>query len=211
MIETPFTTGKLYRQDELGEAAVQRANWRYAAFCAFGLAGLLILLVFYLVVLLGRKPLGDPIEVRSDSGDVRIVKERWADYVPPSTAYVKQLKTDILILRTVTLDKPNMKQFHREARDRMTLQGKKQYDQWLKERKPFDQPEPVIVEIIGTPLHDGELTWDVRWRETTYGHTVDPTYWRGRFTFVKAVPQNEAERNATPLGLFLDNWAWSKE
>jgi type IV secretory pathway TrbF-like protein len=208
MIDTPFTTGKAYRDDELGEAAVQRANWRYAFFGALGLAALLTLLLFYTVSLPRKVPV--PIVVYNDSGDVRVVQEAWHTFVPPSTAYVAQLRKDIVILRTITLDKEAMRQQHVEARTRMTLQGKKQYNQYEKDRKPFDQKEPVTVDILSS-LPDSGLTWDVRWRETTYSHKVEIEHWRGRFTFVKAVPQNDAERYATPLGLFLDSWAWSKE
>ena len=60
-------------------------------------------------------------------------------------------------------------------------------------------------------LHDGGLTWDVRWRETIYTHKMDIETWRGKFTFTRAKPQNDEELYATPLGLFLDNWSWSKE
>jgi type IV secretory pathway TrbF-like protein len=209
MIDTPYLTGKQYRDDELGEAAVQRANWRYCAFGAMGVSGLLVLLLFY-AISLPRKVLV-PFTVNEGSGDVRIVQQDFAKYAPPRTVYINQLRDDMTILRTVTTDKEDMRRQHVKARTRMTAQGKKQYAQWERERKPFDQKEPVTVDILGTPLHDGGLTWDIRWRETTYGAQVGMETWRGKFTFIRAMPQDEDERNATAAGVFLDTWSWSKE
>jgi type IV secretory pathway TrbF-like protein len=209
MIDTPYLTGKQYRDDELGEAAVQRANWRYIAFSAMGVSALLVLLLFY-ALSLPRKVLV-PFTVNESSGEVRIVQKDWKEYAPPTTAYVRQLWDDMTILRTITTDKEDMRRQHVKARRRMTTQGKHQYDKYIMERKLFDQKEPVTVDVIGTPLHDGGLTWDIRWRETTYGAQLSMETWRGKFTFIRAVPQDEDERNATLLGLFLDTWSWSKE
>ena len=136
MLDTPFTTGKAYRQDELGNAAVQRANWRYAAFASFGLSGLLILLLFYTVSLPRKIPV--PITINEASGEVRVVQEDWKTYVPPDTAYTAQLRNAITVLRTVTLDKEDMRRQHVKVRAAMTLQGKKEYNQKIDvERKPF--------------------------------------------------------------------------
>jgi len=203
-----FLSGKLYREDELGEMAVRMANQRKAMWCAFGLSGLLIVLLFYTVSLPRKVPV--PITVHEGSGDVRVVQEDWKTYVPPETAYTAQLRQDITNLRKVTLDKEDMKALHRLARTRMTIPGKQQYAQYEKEHKPFDRKEPTQIDGISI-VHDGGLTWRARWREITYGHTTTIENWWGKFTFVKAVPQDEEERNATPLGLFLDNWSWSKE
>lgn len=209
MITNPMLDGKLYREDELGEAAVQRANWRYAAFASFAVSGLLIVLLFFMVVMLRRIPVR-VIEVHETSGAVRITEEDWRRYVPPETAYVAQLREDVVTLRTVTLDKEEMKRQHLRTRTRMTLQAQQLYAEYLRERKPLEQKQPVQVEVLST-LRDSGLTWDVRWRETTYGDRLMIEHWRGKFTFVKVTPQNEAERYATPLGLFLDVYSWSKE
>jgi type IV secretory pathway TrbF-like protein len=208
-METPFTTGKAYRDDELGEAAVRQANWRYAAFGAMGVSVLLILLEFCTLLMLRRIPIR-VIEVSPESGAVHITQADFSQYVPPETVYVAQLRDDVITLRSISTDKETMRRWHVRARTRMTLQGKKQYEVYEKERKPFAQKEPVTVDILSI-LHDGGLTWDVRWRETKYSDRIEVETWRGKFTLVKSVPQDAEERDATPLGLFLDTWAWSKE
>jgi type IV secretory pathway TrbF-like protein len=208
MIENHMVVGKKYRDDELGEATVRGANWRYAAFGSFGISGLLSLLLFYTVTL--PKQLLVPIEVCGESGTVRIVQQDWKQFVPPMTAYIAQLRDTVILLRTITTDKEAMRAQHRTVRLRLTAQGKPLYDQYLKDRKPFEQKEPVQVEVSSV-LHDGGLTWDIRWRETTYSHKIDIEHWRGKFTFTRAMPQTDAERQATPLGLFVDHWSWSRE
>jgi type IV secretory pathway TrbF-like protein len=209
MIDSPFLTGKAYREDELGEAAVRRANWRYMAFAAMGLSGLLILLVFVLIILLRQVPVR-VITVTDASGDVRLAQDDWRQYVPPSTAYVAQLRDDIITLRTITIDKEDMRRHHVRTRWRMTDEAKTLYNEYERTRKPFEQKEPVQVEILSV-LHDGGLTWDVRWRETTYSDKITIEQWRGKFTLIKAKPQREEERQATPLGIFLNTWSWGKE
>ena len=208
MIDTPFMTGRQYRAEELGEAAVQRANWRYAAFSAMGLSGLLALLLFYALSLPRKIPV--LYTVHEGSGEIQILEQDFRKYVPPATAYVAQLRKDVETLRKVLLDKEEMRRQHATVFARLTEQGKKQYLEKGLDRR-LDETEPVTVDIIGTPLHDGGLSWDLRWRETRYGQKLDMETWRGKFTFVKAVPQNDKERDATPLGLFLDTWSWSKE
>jgi type IV secretory pathway TrbF-like protein len=209
MIETPFMAGKKYRADEVGNAAVQRANWRYATFGALGLSGLLALILLYALTLPRKIPV--LYTVHEGSGEVHIIEQDFQKYVPPETAYVAQLRKDVETMRKVLLDKEEMRRQHVTVHTRLTEQGKRQYAQYLIERKLFDETEPITVDIIGTPLHDGGLTWDLRWRETRYGQKLDITTWRGKFTFVKAIPQNDKERDATPLGLFLDSWSWSAE
>jgi type IV secretory pathway TrbF-like protein len=209
VIDNPMLAGKLYREDELGEAAVQRANWRYAAFASFGLSGMLILLLAYTILLLRQVPVR-VIEVTPESGLVRVTQEAWERYVPPETAYVAQLRDDVTTLRTIILDKEAMKRQHIRSRTRMTAHGKQLYGEYIRSRKPFDQKEPVQVEILSA-LRDSGLTWDIRWRETTYGDRLLIEYWRGKFTFTKTTPQNDAERYATPLGLFIETWDWGKE
>lgn len=208
MIENHMLVGKKYRDDELGEAAVQRANWRFVACGALGVASLLILLLFYTVALPKQSLV--PIEVCAESGSVRVIANDWKQYVPPITAYTAQLRDNVTILRTITTDKEAMRADHRSVRLRLTADAKTLYSQYLHERKPFEQKEPVQVEILSV-LHDSGLTWDIRWREITYSHKIDIEHWRGKFTFTRAMPQNDAERHATPLGFFITHWSWSRE
>lgn len=209
MIETPFMTGKQYRDDELGEMAVRMANQRLYALISHGITLLVLLLLFFTVTL--PKRVLQVVEVDRSSGDVRLATTPWDQYAPLPASYTSQLRRDLDALRKVTMDKEDMRKQHAEARVRMTDQGKQQYAAWLKERKPFEQKDPTTIEFLGPPLHGEGLTWEVRWRETTYGHQLKPETWRGRFTFIRAVPKTEDERIATPLGLFLDTWSWGRE
>lgn len=210
-LDSHFYEGRKHRADELGEFAVQRSNWRLAAFG--GIAGMLLLSIGCLY--LGAQPKLRPyyIEVDTCSGDARVVGEAPTSYTIRELTLKKHLRDFVQTVRGVSLDKPDMQRRLTEVFYQLTPKGKKLFEQFMTERNPMYQREPVLVEVTAVLLSTG-ATYDVRWMEKRYNDRMDlqaTEVYRGLFTVVEQTPRGKDEMDHNPMGLFIDQFSWSRE
>ena len=207
-METHFLEGKQYREDELGEMAVQKANWRYMAFGATAVSVLLILVLVYLLHLPKLQPYY--IEVNVASGETRVLGFAPTTVTPNEAAEAKQVRDFVTVMLSVSSDKEQMRRQWRKLYAQATKNGKRLLNQVEALRKPFEQKDGVTIDILRT-LRTGEHTYDLRWRETRYGAQIDTQYYSGMFTTKHEPPQSQEEIDQSPLGIVLDTWSIAKE
>jgi type IV secretory pathway TrbF-like protein len=209
--EHPFLEGKRYRDDELGEMAVQKANWRYMAFGVLGLLALSILGNIYL----GSLPKMVPayVEVDTMTGGMRVVGPAPQEYDLRESTVKKELREFVEVLRRISTDVPLMQLHWTRLFHHVTPRGHKLLAAYATERNPLAQKDPVAVEVLRV-LRQSEFTWDVRWQETTYsakGEQKSSATYSGLFTWERQLPTTLDALTMNPSGILLDSWSWSKE
>jgi type IV secretory pathway TrbF-like protein len=208
MIETSFIEGKQYREDELGEMAVQKANWRYIAFGATGLSILLTLALIHSHLLPKLQPYY--IQINVADGATRILGFAPTSVTVPEAAEAKQLRDFVTVMLSVSSDKEQMRRSWRKLYAQATKNGKRLLNQVEALRKPFEQKDGVTIDILRT-LKTGEHTYDLRWRETRYSSQIEIQHYSGVFIAKHEQPQTQEEIDQNPLGIFLDTWSIAKE
>ena len=209
--EHPFLEGKRYREEELGEMAVQKANWRYMAFGALGLAALLGLGNLYQATLPRMIP--HYVEVDTSSGNMRIVGPTPQQYDLRQETVKKELREFVEVLRRISTDLPLMQMQWTRLFHHVTPRGHKLLGAYATERNPLAQKDPVMVEVLRI-LPQSATTMDIRWIETTYsskGEQKSIATYSGLFTWERQVPTTMDALAFNPSGILLHEWSWSKE
>lgn len=212
IVETPYTRARLESDGLLGLACRQKALWQLASAL---LAALLAVAVVGLIYL-GSLPHLQPyvIEVnREGSATYRGTVERA--FTPTEAIVRHQLVEFIQLTRTVTSDIALYRQRMVTARNMVTTQGRKYWDQWGTEFKPMEMAttQTTAVEIVSAqPL--SETTWQIDWRERSWDLRANPlgkpVMWRAVLKVVKDPKGSEKQLLDNPFGLYVDEFHWDR-
>jgi type IV secretion system protein VirB5 len=221
----PFHAGRDYRSDELGDAVVTSAHWRWTVWVLI-VGGILVGSIWGM-----REMTRSPIKVLvlqiDEGGMTRIIGPLPDGYRMTEQVLKREVRTFVQVLRRVLDDKVAMGEDWDERTGifaRVTGDGRARLVQEMQARgNPLEQREPVLVEILRI-LPKGQRTFDVSWVEQRYsaplsggtpGETrrelLDTTRWSGLFTYVERTPRTEAEFYGNPTGIWFDQWSYSQE
>jgi len=213
--ETPYRRAQKEWDDRMGSSLVQAKNWRFATFATLlfvalpSIAGM---------VYLGAQPKAVPhiVEVSND-GSARYrgaVGSSWQQFKPNEASIKYHLSRFVNDTRMVSSDKAVIKRNWLDAYNLVTPNAANTLNAYAEKHDPFKRAEQerVSVEILSMIPVSGE-SWQIDWKESTWGVRGDAqgeSWWRGMFTVVLHKPETEEQLAANPLGLYIDEFHWSK-
>jgi type IV secretory pathway TrbF-like protein len=201
-------TGIRLRQTELGQAMTAGRYWRWSCWGVGGLLGLSLLGNLYLGSLPHWKPYY--VEIDTCGGQVRVVGPAPATYTYADLAVAQTIRRFVEGLRVISKDQETTKKAWRSLEAQVTPNGARLLLQAATDYDPLNKKIPVVVENISVFPRTAR-TFYVRWQEITFGSKVTTTVYSGLFTFERRDPRTPEERQEAPLGIFFDDWHWSKE
>jgi type IV secretion system protein TrbF len=212
-LSTPFQKAGQLWDTRMGAAIVQARNWRVAFFCCLGALTLSIGGLIYL----GSQPKLVPHIVHLDRlGAPTYVGPLAAsrDARPTEAAVRYHLRRFIMNTRSLSSDLAIVKQNWIEAYASITQVAANQLGAYADATNPMERAKTVrmSVEVSGlVPI--SQDTWQADWRELqtdTHGVQVGESSWRGTFRVLVKSPRDEGQIAMNPLGIFIDEFHWSK-
>ncbi len=214
-LDTPYKRARQEWDDRMGNASAQAANWRLATFAVLGLVAFPSVVG---LIYLGAQPKSVPhiVEIGVDGvanykGPVgRSVKE----YAVSDASMKYYLRQFIEKTRTLSSDPAVIKKNWIDVYSFVAPSARNILDTYAMEDIPFERAKDkrISVEIIAM-LPTSADTWQIDWKESIWGvkgnHLADE-YWRGSFTTSIKKVENEALLEMNPLGIFIDEFYWSK-
>ncbi len=215
--DNPFLEGQQYRTDELGDAVVTSAHWRWTTWLC--IAGLIVSNSLWGIREIVRVPVKVFMAEIDLSGTTRLIGALPSHYTQKEEVIKGHLRDFVRLLRRVIDDKVAMGEDWDEKKGiygRVTKNGKQLLSAHLATQgNPLEKREPVMVDILRT-LSKGAQTFDITWMEQRYSaepesrQLIETSYWSGIFSFKEAPPKNEQEVLVNYLGIWWDQWAFSE-
>ena len=214
-LDTPYKRAKQEWDERIGDAVVQAKNWRLATFAVLlfiampAIAGL---------IYVGTLPKEVPhiIEVARDgSASYRgAIGKSWSEFTPSAASIKYHLQRFVQATRTISSDKAVIKRSWFDAYKLVTPTGSNILNTYVRQQDPFlrADTERVSVDVLSMVPISSE-SWQVDWKESSWGvhgELLGESYWRGIFRVVFREPKNEEQMIANPIGLYIDEFHWSR-
>lgn len=197
-----------------GSAIAQARNWRLATFVCLGVLLLSIVGMIYL----GSQPKSVPHIVQIDKLGAPTylgpVGQAFRDFRPSEAIFKFHLRRFIEETRTVSSDAAVMKRNWLDAYTLITQSAANQLNVYAQQTEPFKrmQTERISVDVVAL-VQLSKDTWQADWRETNWdkgGNEIGTSVWRGTFRVLLRVPDTDEQLVTNPIGLFVDEFHWSK-
>jgi type IV secretion system protein VirB5 len=213
-VETRYRRACQEWDRRMGTALAQAYNWRLAALLALGLVFIALLGIVYL----GAQPKAVPHIVQIDRigapsylGPVGQSAREWK----PTDAVLKyHLRRFITDTRTVSSDVVVMKRYWIDAYTLITASAANHLNVFAQETNPIKRGEEERVTAdISSVVQLSAETWQADWVEKGWdkaGEETASAVWRGVFRVLVRVPETEEQLATNPIGLFIDEFHWSK-
>jgi len=178
--ETPYRRAQKEWDDRMGSSLVQAKNWRFATFAT---------LLF-------------------------VALPSWKEFKPGDASIRYHLGRFVNNTRMVSSDKTVIKRNWLDAYNLVTPNAANTLNAYAEKNEPFQRAdkERVSVDILSMVPISGE-SWQIDWKESRWGVHGDAqgeTWWRGIFRVVMHKPESEEQLAANPVGLYIDEFHWSK-
>lgn len=212
---TPYKRARKEWDDRMGSAIAQARNWRLATFATICFIALPSLGG---MIYLGAQPKAVPhiVEVSSDgSASYRGPAGRaWEQYTPSAASMRYHLSRFVTNTRMISSDQAVVKRNWLDAYTLVTSDARNTLNEYARTHDPFgrSQQERVSVQILSMVPMSGD-SWQIDWREDSWGlrgERKGESYWRGIFRVVTRKPENEDMLASNPIGLYIDEFHWSK-
>ncbi len=213
-VETRYHRARQEWDRRMGTALAQAHNWRLAALLALGLVFVALLGIIYL----GAQPKAVPHIVQVDRlgaptylGEVGQSARKWK----PTDAVLKyHLRRFITDTRAVSSDVVVMKRCWTDAYALITANAANHLSAYAQETNPIRRAEEERVTVdVSSVVQLSAETWQVDWVERGWdkaGGETASSVWRGVFRVLVRVPETEEQLATNPIGLFIDEFHWSK-
>jgi len=213
-IETPYRKARQEWDLRMGAALVQARNWRLATLWALGL----VLVSLVGVIYLGAQPKAVPHIVQIDRigapAYLGPIGQSLRDYKPSDASLKYHLRRFITATRSVSSDPAVMKQSWVDAYALITQPAANQLSGYAQQADPFKRAADQRVSVdLASIVQLSADTWQADWIEKTWdkaGNESGSTVWRGTFRVILRSPETEEQLAANPIGLFIDEFHWSK-
>lgn len=211
---SPFTMAKSEWDERIGNARVQAYNWRLMAF----MMGLVALTAISGLIFQSTKASVIPyvVEIGQDGAVAGISRANETKYTPKQVQIKHFLSELIGKTRNVATDPVVYKQNWLSAYSFLTpAASAKMSDVIQKESQVsrFEKKQTVQTQLrVINPMADN--TYQIRWTEEVYetdGRRSEVYNMTGLFTIELATPKDEKELLNNPLGIYIKDFAWSKE
>lgn len=211
---SPFTMAKSEWDDRIGNARIQAYNWRRIAF----MMGLIAIIAIGGLIFQSTKTTVVPyvIELGTDGNVTTIARATEANYTPKQ-AQVKHLLSELVLkMRNVATDPVVYKNNWLSAYGFLTPSAAKKMNDVIEKEnqmKRLEKKQTVQIQVKSiNPISDN--TYQIRWAEEVYeadGGRSEVYNMTGLFTIELATPKDEKEIINNPLGIYIKDFAWSKE
>jgi type IV secretion system protein TrbF len=213
-VETRYKRARQEWDRRMGGAIVQARNWRLATILSLGLVFVSLVGTIYL----GAQPKAVPHIVQVDRLGAPTylgpVGQSARDYRPSDASIKYHLRRFIVATRSISSDPAVMKQSWVDAYALITQSAANHLGAYARQSDPFKRGEQVRVSIdAATIVQLSPDTWEADWVEKTWdkaGSETDSSIWRGTFRVVVKTPETEEQLAQNPIGLFIDEFHWSK-
>ncbi len=209
--ETPYQKAADEWDQRLGTYRVQAQNWRYVAFGALGLAGLLAGGVIWQ----STQSRIVPYVVEVDRlGAPRSVAPAHAGYQPRDAEIAWHLGNFIRNVRSLSTDKVVLDTNWRSAFAIVTDQAHTFLTEYARDNDPFSRVgQKAISAQVTSVVRVSESTFQVKWTEEIYeqGSLASREDWLAMITTSHKSPSSAEEIERNPLGLVVKSLAWSRE
>jgi type IV secretion system protein VirB5 len=208
-LETPYLRASQAWDDRIGNARVQAKNWRL---CALG--GLLVSLAAVGgLIYQSSKSHVVPYVVEVDTqGQVRTVGPAQVAYVPSQALVQKQVSDFVRDIRVLPSDPVVLRQQWHRAYAMVTPRGGALLTALNRDQQPESKLGKHMVTVtVERALPVSDRSYDVRWRETTFGAGGEPlgtTHRSGIFQVQTCPPTTAEALQGNPLGICIDTFAW---
>ena len=198
----------------MGTSLAQAYNWRLAALLALGLVFVALIGTIYL----GAQPKAVPHIVQIDRLGAPTylgpVGQAARDWQPTDAVLKYHLRRFIADTRTVSSDIIVMKRYWTDAYTLITASAANHLSAFAQATNPLKRGEEERVAVeVSSVVQVSAQTWQVDWVERSWdkaGEETATAIWRGVFRVLVRVPETEEQLAANPIGLFIDEFHWSK-
>ena len=212
--ETRYRRAHQEWDDRMGSAIVQARNWRLATLLALGL----VLIALAGTIYLGAQPKAVPHIVQVDRIGAPTylgpVGPSAREYRPSEAVLKYHLRRFITSTRTISSDPVVMKRNWVEAYALITQNAANHLSAYAQQTDPFKRREQERISVdVAAIVQLSADTWQADWLEKTWdkaGNEAEGGVWRGTFRVVVRVPETEEQLASNPIGLFVDEFHWSK-
>lgn len=213
-LDTPYRRASQEWDRRMGATVVQARNWRLAAFSSFGLTLVSLVGVIYL----GAQPKAVPHIVQVDKIGAPTylgpAGQSARDYHVSDLSIKYHLRRWIEQTRSISFDTQIVQRNWNEAYQLVTQNSANQLSAYAERLNPVQRAteQRVTVDVVAT-VQISKDTWQVDWAERTYDKRatlLSDLLWRGTFRIVFRTPEGEEAIALNPLGLFIDEFHWSR-
>jgi type IV secretion system protein VirB5 len=212
-VATPYQRAAQVWDDRMGNARVQAANWRYAAFGALGIAALALAgyihersdthVATYVVPVSeygrpGRIELAGRV-YQPTTAEIAYFLADWVQWVRARSPVDQVINTN------------NLRRSYSFVSDGAQTQLATLGTAALQAAKKGGA-SAISVEITSV-IPRSPTTYQVQWNETEFrqGEHAATTHWTGLFSTKVQSPTDEAQLRANPLGLFITDFKMTQE
>ena len=213
-VETRYRKARQEWDRRMGSAVIQARNWRLATLFSLGL----VLVSLIGTIYLGAQPKAvlhivqvDRIGAPTYLGPVG---QSARDYKPSEASLKYHLRRFITATRTISSDAAVMKRNWVEAYALITQNAANHLSAYAQQTDPFKRREQERISVdVATIVQLSADTGQADWVEKTWdkaGNEAAGGVWSGTFRVVVRTPESEEQLAANPIGLFIDEFHWSK-
>lgn len=213
-VETRYRRARQEWDRRMGTALVQARSWRLATLLSLGLVGLALVGTIYL----GAQPKAVPHIVQIDRLGAPTylgpVSQKEGDWKPTDAVLKYHLRRFITDTRTISSDLAVMRRYWIDAYTLITPSAANHLNSYAQETNPLGRAldERVTVDVVSIVQLSAE-SWQADWVEKAWdkaGNEMASAVWRGVLRIAIRVPQSEEALASNPIGLFVDEFHWSK-
>lgn len=214
-VDTPYKKARQEWDDRMGGAIAQAKNWRLATFFTIAFIALPSILG---MIYLGMQPKAVPyiVDIMGDGSAIYrgAIGKAWENYKPRKSSIIFHLHRFIEDTRTLSSDPAVIKRNWFDAYKLVTPDAANTLGAYARQNNPFEKAKKtrVSVEFVSTvPI--SKDSWQIDWKESNWGpkgNFMGNTFWRGIFKIKLVKPDKESDLERNPLGLFVDEFNWSK-
>ena len=213
-LETRYRRARQEWDRRMGTAVVQARNWRLATLLALGLVFVSLAGTIYL----GGQPKLVPHIVQVDKIGaptyIGPVGQSAREYKPSEASLKYHLRRFIAATRTISSDPAVMKRNWLDAYALITQSAANHLNAYAQQTDPFRRGEQQRITVdMASVVQLSADTWQADWIEKTWdkaGNETATAVWRGTFRVLVRTPETEEQLASNPIGLFVDEFHWSK-
>lgn len=213
-VETRYRRARKEWDDRMGGAVVQARNWRLATLLSLGL----VLVSLTGIIYLGAQPKAVPHIVQVDKIGAPTylgpIGQSAREYRPGEATIKYHLRRFIEETRSISSDPAVVRKSWTDAYALITASAANQLGAYAEHNDPIKRAQDARVTVdVSAIVQISKETWQADWEEKTWdkaGNQVSSAIWRGTFKILIRTPETEEQIAANPIGLFIDEFHWSK-
>ena len=208
---TPYQKAVDAWDRRVGTATVQAANWRYIAFGAIAVS---LVLSGGMVWVSGQNRVVPYVVEVDKSGEPKALGPAEHAYSPSDAQISWFLAHFVTNIRSLSIDPVLVRSNWLEAYDFATDHAAQYLNAQAQQHDPFaGVGERSVTVQVTSVVRASKTSFQVKWVEQTFerGVLTGTEHWTAILGIVERTPQREDVLRKNPLGLYVDELAWSRD